>query len=120
MGIHLKLTSSIAKKATIVAPGLLTVSRTEAITTWRAICSSKTSSRVTLAPRVVARRKGTDSEAEAAEHKNDSVQPLGLKDGRDVYLLRFESSTMLQTGRDVDFWGKSCRCYLVKTGAHRP
>lgn len=119
MGIHLKLTSSISKKATIVAPGLLTVSRTEAITTWRAICSSKTNSQVTLAPRVVARRKETETEAKAAEHKDDSVRPLGLKDGRDVYLLRFESATMLQTGRDVDFWGKSCRCYLVETVAHR-
>ncbi|KIR51494.1 hypothetical protein I315_05975 [Cryptococcus gattii Ru294] len=100
--------------ATIVAPGLLTVSRTEAITAWRAICSSKTNSQVTLAPRVVARRKGTDPEAEAAEHKDDPMRPLGLKDGRDVYLLRFESVTMLQTGRDVDFWVESQLKGLVK------
>lgn len=110
MRIHLKLTSSMTKKkATIVVPGLLTVSRTEAITTWRAICSSKTSSQATFAPRVVARSKGTQPEAKAVEHGNDSVRALGLKDGRDVYLLRFESATMLKTGRDVDFWGKSCR-----------
>ncbi|OXG34174.1 hypothetical protein C367_00782 [Cryptococcus neoformans Ze90-1] len=100
--------------ATIVAPGLLTVSRTEAITTWRAICSSKTSSQATLAPRVVARSKGTEPEAKTAEHGNDSVRPLGLKDGRDVYLLRFESATMLKTGRDVDFWVESKLKGLVK------
>jgi len=31
----------------------------------------------------------------------------GLKDGRDVYLLRFESEAMLKTGRDIDLWGES-------------
>ncbi|ODN82720.1 hypothetical protein L202_01006 [Cryptococcus amylolentus CBS 6039] len=89
--------------ATIVAPGLLTVSRTEAISAWRAICSSVSSSQATLAPRVVPREKG---EPIGAEEIKEGKQ-LGLKDGRDVYLLRFESAAMLKTGQDVEFWVES-------------
>ncbi|WVQ85872.1 hypothetical protein IAT38_008040 [Cryptococcus sp. DSM 104549] len=96
--------------ATIVAPGLLTVSRTEAISTWRAICSSKTNSDVTLAPRVVPRQAGTDDKTPAEKESTTS----GLKDGRDVYLLRFESAAMLKTGRDVDLWVESKLKGLLK------
>ncbi|WWC92160.1 uncharacterized protein L201_007114 [Kwoniella dendrophila CBS 6074] len=91
--------------ATIVVPGLLTVSRTEAITAWRAICSSATaSSQAALIPALASDEKGT------------AVSPttLGLKDGRDVYLLRFESAAMLKTGRDVDLWVTSKLKGLVK------
>jgi hypothetical protein len=35
-------------------------------------------------------------------HKLEST--LSLSDGRDVYLLRFEPSLMLKTGRDIDHW----------------
>ncbi|KAK6906789.1 hypothetical protein I203_100776 [Kwoniella mangroviensis CBS 8507] len=92
--------------ATIVVPGLLTVSRTEGITAWRAICSSATdSNKVTSAPNIASNDKVVSS----------SVSQLsGLKDGRDVYLLRFESAAMLQTGRDVDLWVTSKLKGLVK------
>ncbi|KAK4688618.1 hypothetical protein P7C73_g1487, partial [Tremellales sp. Uapishka_1] len=83
--------------ATIVVPGLLTVSRTEAITAWRAICSA---SKTTTTPRLIPFLKGKQT---TTDHPN----PSGLKDGRDVYLLRFESEAMLKTGRDVDFWVSS-------------
>jgi hypothetical protein len=33
-----------------------------------------------------------------------SDTPTGLKDGRDVYVLRFETGTMLSTGRDIETW----------------
>ncbi|WVW81013.1 hypothetical protein I302_103004 [Kwoniella bestiolae CBS 10118] len=91
--------------ATIVVPGLLTVSRTEGITAWRAICSSATASaKATAAPNL------------ASDEKSVTVldKALGLKDGRDVFLLRFESAAMLQTGRDVDLWVTSKLKGLVK------
>ncbi|WWD08482.1 hypothetical protein V865_006594 [Kwoniella europaea PYCC6329] len=92
--------------ATIVVPGLLTVSRTEGITAWRAICSSASASnKVTSAPNI----------ASEDEIVSSNVSQLsGLKDGRDVYLLRFESTAMLQTGRDVDLWVTSKLKGLVK------
>ncbi|KAK8850413.1 hypothetical protein IAR55_004331 [Kwoniella newhampshirensis] len=94
--------------ATIVAPGLLTVSRTEAITAWRAICSSKANDQATLAPGVVPRDKASTALPQSEK------TTLGLKDGRDVYLLRFESAAMLKTGRDVDFWVTSKLKGMVK------
>lgn len=33
-----------------------------------------------------------------------SDTPMGLKDGRDVFVLRFETATMLSTGRDIETW----------------
>ncbi|WVQ63135.1 uncharacterized protein L199_001286 [Kwoniella botswanensis] len=92
--------------ATIVVPGLLTVSRTEGITAWRAICSSATASnKLISAPNI----------ASEDEVVSSTVSQLsGLKDGRDVYLLRFESAAMLQTGRDVDLWVTSKLKGLVK------
>ncbi|WVQ95585.1 hypothetical protein IAU59_002682 [Kwoniella sp. CBS 9459] len=105
--------------ATIVVPGLLTVSRTEAITAWRAICSSKTSatSSATIAPNVIPREKATEKEKEVANlvAESDGLSlTAGLKDGRDVYLLRFESAAMLKTGRDVDLWVSSKLKGLLK------
>lgn len=85
--------------ATIVVPGLLTVSRTEAITAWRAICSAR-AARATFA----VREKHT---GDASATDDQALELNGLKDGRDVYLLRFESATMLKTGRDIDFWIES-------------
>ncbi|WWD20595.1 hypothetical protein CI109_105071 [Kwoniella shandongensis] len=102
--------------ATIVVPGLLTVSRTEAITAWRAICSSKASDQATLAPGVVPREKpaATTTVAPPRAAEKSSATTIGLKDGRDVYLLRFESAAMLKTGRDVDFWVASKLKGMVK------
>jgi hypothetical protein len=74
--------------ATIVVPGLLTVSKTEGITAWRAICAPEGEG---VLP--------TGSEAE----KDGRLD--AWKDGRDVYLLRFETATMLKSGRDIDHWG---------------
>jgi len=74
--------------ATIVVPGLLTVSKTEGITAWRAICAPEGEG---ILP--------TGTEAE----KDDRLG--AWKDGRDVYLLRFETATMLKSGRDIDHWG---------------
>lgn len=34
------------------------------------------------------------------------AKSLALADGRDVYVLRFETAGMLKTGREVDFWGE--------------
>lgn len=75
--------------ATIVVPGLLTVNQTEAIAAWRAICS--TSGETTL------------FEQRHSEAKSNTSS-TGLKDGRDVFLLRFETKVMLQTGRDLETW----------------
>ncbi|WVR09722.1 hypothetical protein IAU60_006798 [Kwoniella sp. DSM 27419] len=103
--------------ATIVVPGLLTVSRTEAITAWRAICSSKTSasSSATIAPNVIPRDKEKhDAAVSVTADANGAVVHAGLKDGRDVYLLRFESAAMLKTGRDVDLWVESKLKGLLK------
>ena len=76
--------------ATIVVPGLLTVSKTEGITAWRAICAPEGEGVVP-----------TTSETE----KDGRLD--AWKDGRDVYLLRFETATMLKSGRDIDHWGTS-------------
>ena len=57
-------------KATIVVPGLLTKSRTEAIDAWR-----------------------------------DRIVPSSpLQDGRDVFVLNYETEHMLQTGKAIDNW----------------
>lgn len=44
---------------------------------------------------VVVWSKGIELEVKVVEYENDLVWFLGLKDGRDVYLLRFESVIML-------------------------
>lgn len=83
--------------ATIVVPGLLTVSNTEAITAWRAICAP-----------------GGEGVIPAIESGSEVENQGGLeawKDGRDVYLLRFETAAMLKSGRDIDHWGES-HCHL--------
>ncbi|WVN89593.1 uncharacterized protein L203_104820 [Cryptococcus depauperatus CBS 7841] len=97
--------------ATIVAPGLLTISRTEAISAWRAICCSQIDSQVTLAPRVVPRDK---RHLNIHDNRTTKEERSGLKDGRDVYVLRFESAAMLKTGRDIDFWVESKLKSLLK------
>ena len=57
-------------QATIVVPGLLTKSRTEAVETWR-----------------------------------DRIVPSSpLQDGRDVFVLNYETEHMLQTGKAIDNW----------------
>jgi hypothetical protein len=108
-------------KATIIVPGLLTVSKTEAITAWRAICSSEAPAGGTHAPGYVPRLKaikqtvlGADEEKAVEDKplekaaadlsldpqkKDPEARKKGLKDGRDVYLLRFETERMLKTGR---------------------
>ncbi|KAI5451865.1 hypothetical protein NCC49_001167 [Naganishia albida] len=57
--------------ATVVVPGLLTKSRTEAIDAWR-----------------------------------DKIIPASptLHDGRDIYILKYETEHMLQTGKAIDSW----------------
>jgi len=92
----------------------LTVSKTESLTAWRAICSSNAPSIGAVAPRSIAREKehhGGDEQAHlAVSDKANDVSEIAagisevtikspLKDGRDVYLLRFETGRMLQTGR---------------------
>lgn len=63
-------TSSYVSQATIVVPGLLTKSRTEAIDAWR-----------------------------------DRIVPSSpLQDGRDVFVLNYETEHMLQTGKAIDSW----------------
>ncbi|GMK54473.1 hypothetical protein CspeluHIS016_0110590 [Cutaneotrichosporon spelunceum] len=78
--------------ATIVVPGLLTVSRMEAISAWRAICSRDSWLPFTS-------RKSVESATEGGEGAT-----TGLKDGRDVYVLRYETEIMLSTGRDLESW----------------
>lgn len=100
---------------------MLTVSKTEAITAWRSICSSEAPAGGTHAPGYVPRLKAIKQTVFGAdEEKPVEDQPLekaaadlsldakdhtaedskkGLKDGRDVYLLRFETERMLKTGR---------------------
>ncbi|WRT70552.1 uncharacterized protein IL334_007550 [Kwoniella shivajii] len=96
--------------ATIVVPGLLTVSKTEGITAWRAICSSATgSTNSTIAPNLL-----SDEKTGLTDPTTGAAKAVGLKDGRDVYLLRFESAAMLKTGRDVDLWVTSKLKGLVK------
>jgi seryl-tRNA synthetase len=83
--------------ATIVVPGLLTVSKTEGITAWRAICAPE----------------GEGVLPTTTESKDQG----GLdawKDGRDVYLLRFETATMLKSGRDIDHWGEFTLSYKLE------
>ncbi|KAJ9092316.1 hypothetical protein QFC19_008750 [Naganishia cerealis] len=57
--------------ATIVVPGLLTKSRTEALQAWQS----------TIVPSSPA-----------------------LSDGRDIYVLKYETAHMLQTGKAIDAW----------------
>ncbi|ORY35665.1 hypothetical protein BCR39DRAFT_511389 [Naematelia encephala] len=111
--------------ATIVVPGMLTVSKTEAITAWRAICSdrvttvtkpvsAKDDGQVPAAPTEASdqgdKEGDTGSDAVVGETIEIVAKPavppikIGLKDGRDVYLLRYESETMLKTGRALDLW----------------
>lgn len=78
--------------ATIVVPGLLTISRMEAISAWRAMCSREAS--LPFTP-----RKAAEAAAEGGEGAT-----TGLKDGRDVYVLRYETEMMLSTGRDLESW----------------
>ncbi|CAK9786616.1 DUF726-domain-containing protein [Cutaneotrichosporon oleaginosum] len=78
--------------ATIVVPGLLTISRMEAISAWRAICSREAA--LPFTP-----RKPIEAAAEGGEGAT-----TGLKDGRDVYVLRYEPEIMLSTGRDLESW----------------
>lgn len=85
-----------------MVPGLLTVSKTEAITAWRAICAP-TSPDATPAIQLAA-------EGHEVEHKNEHSLDA-WKDGRDVYLLRFETDAMLKSGRDIDHWGKCLLCF---------
>lgn len=68
----------------------------EAILAWRAICS-----RDLALP--FKRRKGATTE-DASEGGEGAV--TGMKDGRDVYVLRYETEIMLSTGRDVESWGE--------------
>lgn len=89
------------------------MSKTEAITAWRAICSSKAPVEGNLAPAAEPRHKTAGGDSAHAETPSLSA---GLKDGRDVYLLRFESAAMLKTGRDVNMWGEDIhlhRCDMV-------
>ncbi len=82
-------------------PGLLTISRTEAITAWRALCSSKGADTGLAAPGYSPRHKEVkaDDKVDAAEPITFAPAKLGIKDARDVYLLRFESAAMLKTGQ---------------------
>lgn len=110
-------------QATIVVPGLMTVSRTEAITAWRGLCSDNVplSNGVTTlnyearkadrnSPHGAENRAngtaGGDKDLKGGPGSPGGLGGLGLKDGRDVYLLHFESATMLKTGRDIDHWGE--------------
>ena len=79
-----------------MVPGLLTVSPTEAITAWRALCSSHAVA-ISFDTSAFAARRKSVPESEAVQPVEE--KPLGFKDGRDVYLLRFESAAMLKTGR---------------------
>ena len=113
-------------QATIVVPGLLVISKTEAITAWRSICSSGSNPAAGVAPAAGAdgpvinytpRHKNTPekpkvatvsektasfaSSHEPAPATPSEEHPHSLRDGRDVYLLRFESDRMLKTGRRV-------------------
>ena len=76
------------------------------------------------APTYAPRDKAAVREKASAESpKEPDSSRLGLKDGRDVFLLRYESAAMLKTGRsvvrllplrfdewyyyrDIDMWGK--------------
>ncbi len=78
--------------ATIVVPGLLTITRMEAISAWRAICSREAA--LPFTP-----RKPVEPAGEGGEGAT-----TGLKDGRDVYVLRYETEMMLSTGRDLESW----------------
>lgn len=103
-------------QATIVVPGLLTVSKTEALTAWRAICSPNTASAGLIAPIFDAELEGHPDLAADAQSANQTQHPLGLEDARDVYLLRFESDAMLKTGRDINAFGESDPFLLLLHG----
>ncbi|KAJ9125671.1 hypothetical protein QFC22_000633 [Naganishia vaughanmartiniae] len=63
--------TSRRKKATIIVPGLLTKSRTEALTAWQSHIIPSSPS---------------------------------LQDGRDIFVLKYETKRMLQTGQAIDAW----------------
>lgn len=100
-------------QATIVVPGLLTVSKTEGVTAWRAICA-KTS---TAENRYEVRRPSEAPDVATTDGKEPSKEDtiaqaaipasLPLQDGRDVYLLKYETATMLKTGRAIEYWSSS-------------
>lgn len=71
----------------------------EAITAWRAICSRELA--LPFTP-----RSGAKAIEPGSEGGEGAV--TGLKDGRDVYLLRYETETMLSTGQDIESWGERC------------
>ena len=109
-----------------MVPGLLTVSKTEAITAWRAICSSNLATPYDTAPpqyeaRVKHHEEGVaKAEGESSEETDDTAEPAPvfparnpLKDGRDVYLLRFETDRMLKTGRLVVMFHLGCKIMLT-------
>ena len=113
-------------------PGLLIISKTEAITAWRSICASgavpmeneETTSlnpdgpTINYTPRRRSKANQGNQETSAAAGTNTSegtedsleqsmtvdcshLPQTGLRDGRNVYLLRFETEKMLKTGRLV-------------------
>jgi len=92
--------------ATIVVPGLLTVSQTEGVTAWRAICAPGSEG-------VIPAITPEEGKGVVEEGKLDA-----WKDGRDVYLLRFETATMLKSGRDIDHWG-TCTVTVRADGSDR-
>lgn len=85
--------------ATVVVPGLLTVGRSEALGAWRAVCAPH----ATMSLDTQSTHSGTTGTTGTS--KSESAQ--GLKDGRDVFLLRYETEQMLSTGRDLEAWVSS-------------
>lgn len=79
-------TCTNAPQGTVVVPGLLTVSQTEGMSAWRAACSPF----------------GHPSASPGSV--TPDYRPTGLKDGRDVYLMQYETEMMLTTGRDIQNW----------------
>lgn len=82
--------------ATVVVPGLLTVGRSEALGAWRAVCSPHTT--------VSLDTQSTHSGKTGTTGTSKSESAAGLKDGRDVFLLRYETEQMLSTGSDLEAW----------------
>lgn len=88
--------------ATVVVPGLLNVSRMEAIAAWRAICSREL-------PLAFSPRDGKGSKTPEPASEGGEGATTGMKDGRDVYVLRYETETMLSCGREIESWGELIR-----------
>lgn len=82
--------------ATVIVPGLLTVGRSEALGAWRAVCAPN----ATMSLDSQSTKSGTTSDTGTSK----STSATGLKDGRDVFLLRYETEQMLSTGRDLEAW----------------